>query len=80
MLFKVGINYSGKIPLQSVALISEGHKACESQDVLRVLNTILRQHSVNKYSLSPLPSLRPLISVYYFVCLVGCDCHLLIIF
>lgn len=48
MLFKVEINYSQKIPLQSVALICEGHKACESQDVLRVLNTILRQRVVNK--------------------------------
>lgn len=56
-LFKVELNYCCEFPLRPIALISEGNNICEGRDALRILNTILRQRAVNKYSLSPIVSL-----------------------
>lgn len=46
--FKVELNYCRKIPVQPVALTSEGHNISETQDALRVINTILKQRAINK--------------------------------
>ncbi|KAL2938774.1 Protein argonaute 16 [Bienertia sinuspersici] len=47
-LFKVELSYCCKIPLQSIALTSDGLNTYGTQDLLRVLNTILRQRAINK--------------------------------
>nr|ATG34093.1 argonaute 16 [Suaeda salsa] len=47
-LFKVELNYCCKISLQPIALNFDGQSVNETQDVLRVLNTLLRQRAVNK--------------------------------
>ncbi|XP_021865025.1 protein argonaute 16 isoform X2 [Spinacia oleracea] len=51
-LFKVEFNYCHEIPVQPVALTSEGHNTCDTRDALRVLNTILRQQAIKKGFLS----------------------------
>ncbi|KAH9616772.1 hypothetical protein KSS87_014538 [Heliosperma pusillum] len=47
-LFKVELNFCLKIPLESVIPTIEGHEAYETQNALRVLNTILRQLAFKK--------------------------------
>ncbi|XP_074307766.1 protein argonaute 6-like [Silene latifolia] len=47
-LFKVKLTFCMKVPLGSVIPTTEGHKAYETQNALRVLNTILRQLAFKK--------------------------------
>ncbi|XP_057522848.1 protein argonaute 16-like isoform X2 [Amaranthus tricolor] len=51
-IFKVELNYGCKFPLQSIPLTSEGQTLGESRDALTVLNMILRQRAIHKFSLS----------------------------
>ncbi|XP_021724565.1 protein argonaute 16-like isoform X2 [Chenopodium quinoa] len=47
-LFKVELNYCREICVQPVAVNNEEHNLCETEDALRVINTILRQRAINK--------------------------------
>jgi eukaryotic translation initiation factor 2C len=46
----VEISFAAKIPLQSIALSLKGIEShANSQDALRVLDTVLRQRAANRY-------------------------------
>jgi eukaryotic translation initiation factor 2C len=46
----VEISFAAKIPLQSIALSLNGIESyADSQDALRVLDTVLRQRAANRY-------------------------------
>lgn len=47
--FKVEISYAAKIPLRSISFALQGSKAEHAQDVLRVLDTILRQQASDRH-------------------------------
>ncbi|WOL14713.1 protein argonaute 4B-like [Canna indica] len=46
--FKVEINFAAKIPMKSIALALKGHESENSQEALRVLDIILRQHAAKQ--------------------------------
>lgn len=48
--FSVDISYAAKIPLQSVALALRGSESEHGQDVLRVLDVVLRQQQAKRYA------------------------------
>lgn len=49
--FKVEISFAAKIPMQAIALALRGQESENSQEALRVLDIILRQHAAKQYVL-----------------------------
>lgn len=47
--FKVELNFAAKIPMQSIAMALKGQETENSQEALRVLDIILRQHAAKQY-------------------------------
>jgi len=47
--FKVELSFAAKIPMQSIAMALKGHDTENSQEALRVLDIILRQHAAKQY-------------------------------
>ena len=43
--FKVELNFAAKVPMQSIKSAMQGHDNENSQEALRVLDIVLRQHS-----------------------------------
>lgn len=46
--YKVELNFAAKIPMQSIAMALKGHDTENSQEALRVLDIILRQHAAKQ--------------------------------
>lgn len=47
--FKVELNFAAKIPMKSIAMALKGYESENSQEALRVLDIILRQHAAKQY-------------------------------
>ncbi|XP_074336807.1 protein argonaute 4-like [Apium graveolens] len=47
--YKVEISYAGKSPVQAIAQALRGQDSENSQEALRVLDIILRQHAAKRY-------------------------------
>ncbi|RWW17877.1 hypothetical protein BHE74_00036794 [Ensete ventricosum] len=47
--FKVELNFAAKIPMKSIAIALKGYENENSQEALRVLDIILRQHAAKQY-------------------------------
>lgn len=47
--YKVEISYAAKIPMQAIAQALRGQESENSQEALRVLDIILRQHAAKQY-------------------------------
>ena len=51
--YKVEISYAAKIPMQAIAQALRGQESENSQEALRVLGIILRQHAAKQYVIVP---------------------------
>ena len=51
--YKVEISFAAKIPMQAIAQALRGQDSKNSQEAIRVLNIIVRQHAAKQYVIAP---------------------------